>query len=1174
MRVFSLILVVNFWLSLETLAQCNATSIIMPPSVCIQQEFEISYSAQTVGDNVTWDLCAGDLVSSSSGSEVVTLTNISAPRGITTLTSEQGFFSFVVGENNRLIRTHYPNGLESTPAVTNFQNIGNLLSTPRGVTHFEENGRYYLVIVNLSGSLILVDFGNDLLSTPVATSLSGLPSLVSATNLVFYEINGNKLLYVLGVGTGNRQVTVLNYGSSIFNAPSSTIWNFPTASGLSSLSLLRECNNWFGLLMSNVNNRYYKLILGTDPSTLDSQEELVGIAAPLGSSLRWESGEYFGFVSTNGGDLIRLNFGSDFTSPGVAGLVNLGNYGLLSETRAFEMITNGTLEYALAVGYSTKKVVLIKFANNCGVMDPVLAGLSSVVTRFESSGSYTIAALIDNSDALTRLASSLIVSPSIAPDISFTSQNICANHDVNFSSQNTSGDITDYSWDFGDTNSSIDPSPTHQYALAGDYEVSLQVTASNGCNNLARESISIFNQPTANFDLPLVSPICTNQQYLFINSSTFDPGSNPSWQWEVNSAPAGNSQDLNHSISSAVQQDIRLIASIPGCFDEVIKSIVTVEEGPLADFTFTNDCVGNVVDFTNMTSGAVDGYTWDFGDSNTSNQTNGVNTYSTLGEYDVTLTATNVAGCNNSATKPITIYSKPQPDFSLELPPFSCAGSISQFNDLTASPTDSNLESWSWSFGDLQNGASAERNAEYIFDLAGDYNVNLTVSTNFGCSETVQKTITIAQSPSAEFSFSAACINQATVFTPTTTTGVSSWQWKIGSATYNQQSPIHVFNVSSTVDAQLTTTGSNNCISILSKPVMVPVAPIVNFEFGNACTENPTTFDDISIAGPDALQSWSWNFAGIGAATGSTASFAFSDPGTYPVVLTVTTSSGCNYAISRSVNVSSSPVASFTASPVSGTPPLAVSLTNTSLDIVSQAWSVVGGQSSSEPNPQFTFNELGEYVVDLTVVNAAGCTDSNSKLISVIVPSLDIELTKVTLVPVGNEIYDVLVEVLNKSNTQVSDLVVAVDISGVAQITELFGATIPPQSGASKLLSSGVVLDNTRTNYICVELELDGDVNLGNNRGCVSPTSLIVLNPFPNPAVDEVSIDWVAATPGTATIHIFNSAGQLAFEHVETSYPVGLNHLVVPTATMNPGIYYVNFAAENIVRNFTIMIQR
>src|SRR5258706_7339498 len=96
----------------------------------------------------------------------------------------------------------------------------------------------------------------------------------------------------------------------------------------------------------------------------------------------------------------------------------------------------------------------------------------------------------------------------------------------------------------------------------------------------------------------------------------------------------------------------------------------------------------------------------------------------------VSLTASTTSGCNNSAVKQAKIYSTPQPNFTLDLPPFSCSSSPSQFNDTTPNPTDSNLSSWAWRFGDGVNGSSTQRNPLYTFALAAALFCVLTRTTN------------------------------------------------------------------------------------------------------------------------------------------------------------------------------------------------------------------------------------------------------------------------------------------------------------------------------------------------------------------------------------------------------------------------------------------------------------
>src|SRR5690606_32671595 len=102
---------------------------------------------------------------------------------------------------------------------------------------------------------------------------------------------------------------------------------------------------------------------------------------------------------------------------------------------------------------------------------------------------------------------------------------------------------------------------------------------------------------------------------------------------------------------------------------------------------------------------------------------------------------------------------KPQADFLLALPPFSCSGSASQFTDVTPNPTDSNLDFWQWDFDDPESGqnSSNDQNPQHIYENPGAYNVSLTVGTNFGCETTIQKPVTIAQSPTVTIINSPAC---------------------------------------------------------------------------------------------------------------------------------------------------------------------------------------------------------------------------------------------------------------------------------------------------------------------------------------------------------------------------------------------------------------------------------
>lgn len=92
--------------------------------------------------------------------------------------------------------------------------------------------------------------------------------------------------------------------------------------------------------------------------------------------------------------------------------------------------------------------------------------------------------------------------------------------------------------------------------------------------------------------------------------------------------------------------------TVNGCTSTRGDGELTVSIPPVASFVSNPDAgipmnlPNTEVTFTNLSNGAV-AYSWDFGDGNTSNQTDPVYTYTEEGLYTVTLTAENADGCTD-----------------------------------------------------------------------------------------------------------------------------------------------------------------------------------------------------------------------------------------------------------------------------------------------------------------------------------------------------------------------------------------------------------------------------------------------------------------------------------------------------------------------------------------------
>ncbi len=93
-------------------------------------------------------------------------------------------------------------------------------------------------------------------------------------------------------------------------------------------------------------------------------------------------------------------------------------------------------------------------------------------------GTYTVTLTVTSAtgDTDTTTSDVTVVSP-VAPEVDFMFA--ATGLDVSFSdeTQVNDGNITAYSWDFGDgMGTSTDPSPTYTYAVAGNYQTSLTIT--------------------------------------------------------------------------------------------------------------------------------------------------------------------------------------------------------------------------------------------------------------------------------------------------------------------------------------------------------------------------------------------------------------------------------------------------------------------------------------------------------------------------------------------------------------------------------------------------------------------------------------------------------------------------------------------------------------------------
>ncbi len=379
---------------------------------------------------------------------------------------------------------------------------------------------------------------------------------------------------------------------------------------------------------------------------------------------------------------------------------------------------------------------------------------------------------------------------------------------VDFTNTGTSG--ANYFWDFGDGNNSSLENPSHTYASAGTYTVTLIVD--NGfCSDTTSTIITIGTAPNACFS---ADTVCFGSATNFSDESTIASGSIVGWVWDFGDG-LGNSSAQNPSYvypDTGMYQVELIVESNLGMYDTT-TTIVYVTTVPLANYSYVTGVAGTPTSFTDLSQSyllPVTSWIWDFGDGNTSTQQNPSNTYAAAGTYTVCLTVLNDCGADSTCSM-ITISvqaSTPNAGFNADT---ACLGTATNFTD-ESTISAGNIVGWNWDFGDGIGSASSQ-NPVYIYPDTGAYIVQLIVSSDGATYDTTYSTVYVTTVPLSDFSYSAGYAGSATSFTDQSQSyllPIIGWNWTFGDGFGSSiQNPTHVYVNPGLFDVSLIAT--NGC---------------------------------------------------------------------------------------------------------------------------------------------------------------------------------------------------------------------------------------------------------------------------------------------------------------------------------------------------------------------------
>lgn len=284
-----------------------------------------------------------------------------------------------------------------------------------------------------------------------------------------------------------------------------------------------------------------------------------------------------------------------------------------------------------------------------------------------------------------------------------------------------------------------------------------------------------------------------------------------------------------------------------------------VKLNPCDSFKYRFDNVSTApVPFSNTS------FTWDFGDGSpriTAGTASVFHNYAAPGTYNVNLVLTDTAYCNapDSITIQVRVAALVKAQFTT--PPTGCAPYNAEFTNTSLAG-----QSFQWDFGD--GGTSTDINPTHLYATAGTYTITLIANDPGTCNliDTTRQTITVANLPTANFSFAPATPveNTPTSFTNQSSPDAINFNWDFGDGntlqTTSRLAVSHQFNATGTYNVCLVAINAAGCADTTCQPVSAIVIDAVDVP--NAFTPNSSDINNkvfVKGFGISKLQFIIWN---------------------------------------------------------------------------------------------------------------------------------------------------------------------------------------------------------------------------------------------------------------------------------------------------------------------------
>ena len=551
-----------------------------------------------------------------------------------------------------------------------------------------------------------------------------------------------------------------------------------------------------------------------------------------------------------------------------------------------------------------------------------------------------------------------------------------------------------------------DPDPAAAAIVSPDGEVSDFVATSASAATIQNLEVDVngytitYNDVKWNGPAPVDgfgTPSSSGEDYWQrVGSSDNDDASD----WSVNSmSPNAPNPNFNEKAFSA--------STCPSP-----AKAVGVDVRPIPEVGFSvpgQVCATDTVNFRDTTrfSGSTSlDYQWKIGSDGRFSSQNPQYTFTqSAGKYNVKLKVASQLNCRDSASRDITVNAEPVAQLDTIV---GCEGKDVTLVDQSQFPGFGNLN-YQWN----ANGQSLKgKEPALAFPSDGQYSVDLTVTSNAGCSDNTSGLAMINPTPQANFSVSDTCQGDPVqVQNQVSFAGNNSnlnYQWNFGNGQKSQMaSPSPQYDSSGQYDLSLQALSADGCSEQITKKVNVQPRPFPDFNIEPTCS--PKTIDlssAVDFEGDNNNLSYNWSLGDNTTSNGASLSHTYPDTSQYTINLTATSAtSNCANNVVKQVKVDPQPKPAFS------TEAVCKGQTNQfkyqgDVPAESYSYDFGDGTTSAKANPNHLYTSLDTFQVQFAVgFNNQECRLTDTKTVAVNpVPTADFAFGTERAVCAGEEV--------------------------------------------------------------------------------------------------------------------------------------------------------------------------